>query len=104
MSDAIEEKIARIPVVNSVARLFKKIKLPAFEGLSLYDLMEMYIVGIVQGTLSTRASAISFSVFMAIFPLLIFLVTLVFFLIPYVSVGGEQFDIQFLAFLESFLP
>ncbi len=104
MSKAIEEQLEKIPVINWVVRLLKNIKLKAFEGLSFYDLMEMYVVGIVKGTLSSRASSIAFSLFMALFPLLIFLVTLVPFIIPYVSVGNENFDAQFLDFLESFLP
>lgn len=104
MSKAIEEKLDKIPVLNLLVRFLKKIKLSAFEGLSLYDLIEMYILGIVEGALSTRASSIAFSLFMAIFPLLIFLLTLAPFLIQYISVGNENFDTQFLAFLESFLP
>ncbi len=104
MSVAIEEQLEKIPVVNWLVRVLKRIKLKAFEGLSLYDLIEMYLLGIVKGTLSARASSIAFSLFMALFPLLIFLVTLIPFIIPYVSVGNENFDTQFLDFLESFLP
>lgn len=104
MSGTIDEKLERIPIVNWIVRLLKKVKLKAFEGLSLYHLVEMYIIGIVEGALSTRASAIAFSLFMALFPLLIFLVTLIPFVIPYVSIGNENFDEQFLLFLESFLP
>ncbi|MHA7864696.1 YihY/virulence factor BrkB family protein [Flagellimonas marinaquae] len=104
MSAAIEEQLEKIPVINWMVRVLKRIKLNAFEGLSLYDLIEMYLVGIVKGTLSSRASSIAFSIFLALFPLLIFLLTLVPFIIPYVSVGNENFDAQFLDFLESFLP
>ncbi len=104
MSAAIEEQLEKIPVINWGVRLLKKIKLKAFEGLSFYDLIEMYLVGIVKGTLSSRASSIAFSIFLALFPLLIFLVTMIPFIIPYVSVGNENFDAQFLDFLESFLP
>ncbi|WP_431161638.1 YihY/virulence factor BrkB family protein [Flagellimonas beolgyonensis] len=104
MSKAIEERLEKIPVINWAARLLKKIKLGALEGLSFYDLIEMYLLGIVRGAVSTRASSIAFSLFMALFPLLIFMVTLIPFLIPYVSVGNENFDAQFLDFLESFLP
>ncbi|MFC4097048.1 YihY/virulence factor BrkB family protein [Euzebyella saccharophila] len=104
MSQEIEEKIAKIPIINKLALLLKEVKLPAFEGLSLYDLMEMYIFGIFKGAISTRASAIAFSLFLALFPLLIFLITLVPFIIPYVSIGNANFDSQFLVFLESFLP
>ena len=66
MSRPIEERLKKIPVVNWLVALLKKIKLKAFEGLSLYDLIEMYVVGIVEGALSTRASSIAFSFFMAI--------------------------------------
>ncbi len=104
MPTTIEERLLKIPVLGWGVRLLKKVKLPTFEGLSLYNLMEMYFVGVIRGTLSTRASAIAFSLFMALFPLLIFFVTLVPFIIPYVSVGNEDFDTQFLFFLESFLP
>lgn len=104
MSAEIEKQIEKIPVVNWLAKLLKEIKLPGFEGLSIYDLMEMYILGIFKGALSTRASAISFSLFSALFPLLIFLITLIPFIIPYIKVGNENFDSQFLLFLESFLP
>ncbi len=104
MSIEIEEKLDKIPVINWIVRFLKKIKLATFEGLSFYDLIEMYLLGIINGTVSSRASSIAFSLFMALFPLLIFMVTLVPFLIPYVSVGNENFDAQFLLFLESFLP
>lgn len=104
MSEIIEERLEKIPIVNWLVRFLKSIRLPGFEGLSIYDLVEIYVVGIVEGALSSRASSIAFSLFMALFPLLIFLVTLIPFIIPYVSVGNENFDVQFLLFLESFLP
>lgn len=104
MSIEIEQKLERIPVIKWAVALLKKVKIRGFEGLSLYDILEMYILGIVEGALSTRASAIAFSLFMALFPLLIFLITLVPFLIPYASVGNENFDVQFLNFLEYFFP
>ena len=81
-------------------------KLRAFKGLSVYDLLEMYTYGIVKGTLSTRASAISYSVFMALFPLLIFLVNLIPFLIPYVDSGSPDTDLttEFASYLQYILP
>ena len=104
MSLEVEKRLEKIPVVNWFVRLLKNIKLPGFEGLSIYDLTEMYVVGVIQGTLSTRASAIAFSLFMAIFPLLIFLLTLVPYLLEIVAIQNENFDTDFLSFLESFLP
>ena len=98
MSKSIEDKLDKIPVINVVVRLLKRIKLPGFEGLSIYDLMEMYVTGIVEGALTTRASAIAFSFFTAIFPFLLFVIIL----IPYVPF--ENFQEEFLIFLDSFLP
>ena len=104
MSVEIEQRLNKIPVINGLVRLLKSVRFSALEGLSLYDIMEMYIIGIIQGTLSARASSIAFSLFLALFPLLIFLITLIPFVIPFLSIGNENFDEQFLLFLESFLP
>lgn len=98
MSKEIEDKLAKIPVINLLVKLLKNIKLPGFEGLSIYDLMEIYIIGIVKGALTSRASAIAFSFFTAIFPFLLFILIL----IPYIPVA--DFQVEFSHFLESFLP
>lgn len=98
MTQPIEDKLDKIPVINLVVKLLKRIKLPALEGLSLYDLLELYITGILKGALTTRASAIAFSFFMAIFPFLLFILIV----IPYIPIEGFRMD--FLKFLESSLP
>ena len=98
MTKHVEEKLDKIPVLNLVVRFFKKVKLPGFEGMSLYDLLEMYVIGIVEGALTTRASAIAFSFFTAIFPFLLFIIII----IPYIPF--ENFQEEFLMFLDSFLP
>ncbi len=104
MGKTWEERLDDVPVLSWLVFVLKRVQLRAFEGLSLFDLVAMYVRGIIRGALSTRASAISFSLFMAIFPLLIFLLTLVPYVIPYVSVGNSNFDAQFLNFMEGFLP
>lgn len=97
MSD-IKNKLLNIPVIRTIIVVLSKVKLPGLEGLSLYDLIELYVIGIVKGALTTRASAIAFSFFMALFPFLLFVLII----IPYVPI--EDFQTDFLAFLESFLP
>ncbi|MFK7781080.1 YihY/virulence factor BrkB family protein [Psychroserpens sp.] len=98
MSKPIEDKLEKIPIVNLLVKFFKSIKLKVLEGLSLYDLLELYVIGIVKGALSTRASAIAYSFFMALFPFLLFVIIV----IPYVPIDG--FETEFLDFLQSFLP
>jgi membrane protein len=98
MSKEIEEKLDKIPVVRELALFTKKIKLPWLHQLPLYDLLELYIVGIVEGALSYRASAIAFSFFMALFPFALFILNL----IPYIPIEGFQQD--FLKFVEHGVP
>jgi membrane protein len=106
MSGSIEERLEKIPVVNILVRFIKSIKLPGFQGLSLFYLIQMYILGVVKGAFSSRASSIAFSLVMALFPLIIFLVNLVPFVAPYVNLPGAEtdFDKEFLFFLDSILP
>lgn len=98
------EKIQSLPFVKSMIRFLKAIKLPGFFGFSIYDLLEMYTLGIVKGALTSRAGSISFSFFMALFPFLLFILNLIPFIdmIPFIRI--ENFDETFLSYLEVFLP
>ena len=58
-----------LPVIRHIIDVLKWIKLPLLKGLSLYDLLKLYGNGILEGDLAYRASAISFSFFMALFHL-----------------------------------
>ncbi|MFZ9004089.1 MAG: YihY/virulence factor BrkB family protein, partial [Robiginitalea sp.] len=104
MGKSLSQKLEEIPLVRWLVILLKRVRLRAFEGMSLFDLVILYVRGIIRGALSTRASAISFSLFMAMFPLLIFIITLIPYLIPYVQIGDGNFEEQFLHFLETLLP
>lgn len=86
MNNNVEKKLEKIPVVNLVVRFGKRIKIPGLQGMSLYDVIEMYIIGILEGALTTRASGIAYSFFMAIFPFMLFILTL----IPYIPIEGFQ--------------
>jgi membrane protein len=98
MTKEIEENLSKIPVVNWIVKLGKKVKIPGLQGMSLYDVIEMYILGIVKGALTSRAGGIAFSFFMALFPFILFILTL----IPYVPIEGFQED--FLFMIEQLLP
>ncbi len=98
MSAEIEAKIEKIPVLRNVVRPLKRIKLGFLEGLSLYELLELYIIGIAEGALTYRAAAIAFSFFMALFPFALFVLNL----IPYIPI--EDFQTDFLEFVEDSVP
>lgn len=98
MSKEIEENLDKIPVVRSLVKFGKSIKLPSLGGFTLYDLLELYIIGIVKGAFSYRASAIAFSFFMALFPFALFILNL----IPYIPLEGFQDD--FMRFVADSVP
>ncbi|MGJ8745844.1 YihY/virulence factor BrkB family protein [Polaribacter sp.] len=98
MSLEIENKLEKIPVVNLLVKFGKKIKIPGLEGMSLYDVIELYIIGIVKGALTTRAGGIAFSFFMAVFPFMLFILTL----IPYIPIEGFQEGL--FSFIKEILP
>lgn len=83
-----------LPVIRHIIDVLKWIKLPLLKGLSLYDLLKLYGNGILEGDLAYRASAISFSFFMALFPFALFILNL----IPFIPINGFQQDfLQFVA-------
>lgn len=98
MSQEIENRIEKIPLLRNFAHYLKGIKLKWLAGLSLYDLMELYVIGIAEGALSNRAGSIAFSFFMALFPFALFILNL----IPYIPIEGFQQD--FLKFVSEGVP
>lgn len=72
-----------------IVKQSKAITLPYFDGLTLYDVASFFFKGIIEGAVTTRASSIAFSFFLALFPAIIFLFTL----IPYIPIHGFQAEI-----------
>ena len=98
MSEEIENKLNKIPLVKQLVAITKAIKLKSLEGLSLYDILELYVLGIFKGAFSYRASSIAFSFFMALFPFALFILNL----IPFIPL--ENFQADFLEFVEEGVP
>ncbi len=74
---------------SSFRRLLVKIRnisLPGFDGLSLYEVSIFFWNGIKNGALTIRASAVAYNFFMAVFPAIIVLFTL----IPYIPIVNFQ--------------
>ncbi len=94
----LEQRIKNLPIIKQLIALLSSIKLPWLHGLSLYELLNLYITGIIEGALSYRAAAIAFSFFMALFPFALFILNL----IPYIPIPGFQED--FLSFVQDGVP
>lgn len=93
-----KEKLLKIPVLCFFIKLLDKVKIKNSSDLTLYDLIELYIIGIVKGALTSRAGSIAFSFFMALFPFVLFIFTL----IPFIPIDNFQND--FLYIMEQALP
>jgi len=70
----------------SLKKIAQKIVFPGFEGLSLYKVSIFFYKGLLEGALTTRASSLAFNFFLAFFPSIIVLFTL----IPFVPINGFQ--------------
>ena len=69
-----------------IKNISKKFKPWGFEGLSIYDVTIFFWKGLMEGAITTRASSLAFNFFLAFFPAIIFLFTL----IPYIPIEGFQ--------------
>ncbi len=77
---------------NQIERWSMQVRLPFFEGLSLYDVSRFFFKGIVEGNVTSRAGSIAYSFFLALFPGIIFLFTLIPFF-PVQNLEQEVFDV-----------
>ena len=73
-------------MIHFLIQLSKKIKLNSFYNLSLYDIIFFFYKGVKQGAITTRASSLAFNFFLAFFPSIIVLFTL----IPYIPIVDLQ--------------
>ncbi|NVK28352.1 MAG: YihY/virulence factor BrkB family protein [Flavobacteriia bacterium] len=96
---AVDRILDRIsPVTNWIERQARRIKLPGFDGLSLFDVASFFFKGLFEGAITTRAGSISWSFFLAMFPAIIFF----FNLIPFIPIEGFQGEI--FEIMEDVLP
>ncbi len=83
---------------GKIVLLSKKIVLPGFEGMPLYDVVVFFFKGIRQSSLISRANALSFTFLLALFPGILFFFTL----IPYIPIENLQETIM--SYIHSALP
>lgn len=87
-----------ISIWESVVSKAKRVTFPGLDGMAVYDVMVFFWRSIVDGALTTRASAIAFSFFVALFPAIIFLFTL----IPYIPI--ENFQTELFLLMRDMVP
>jgi membrane protein len=94
----LNDRILQWKPVAFALHLSKKIVLPGFDGMPLYDVTIFFVQGLTRGYVTSRASAISFSFFLAIFPMLIVLFTI----IPFIPI--TNFQQTLLELIQDLLP
>jgi len=99
--DWIEEKKIQVfesGVVQRIKHMLKRIKLPGFGGLSLFQVLQFFLIGLQRGSITTRASAVCFRFILAIPPLIIVFLSV----IPFVPV--ENFQESIMTYLSKAMP
>jgi membrane protein len=98
LTKKVLRKIAFSAPMLSFRDYTKRAKVPGFDNLAIYDVADFYFTGIHRGSIITRGQSLAFSFFLALFPAVIFL----FSLIPYVPI--KDFQDQLLALIQNVLP
>lgn len=86
MADNFFSRIPKMKGVKRIVRYLDNIHPPGFEGVSLWYVGKFFVQGITEGHLPTRAAAISFRIFLAFFPAIILLLSL----IPHIPIPNFQ--------------
>ncbi len=71
-----KEYVLNIPVVASLIRWSKEYSPPGFGGVTIYQFISFVVQELKQDNITTRANSVAFSLFISIFPAIIFLFTL----------------------------
>lgn len=93
-----KERLIQWKPIKSIIVLSKKVVIPGFDGVPLYYVGIFFIKGISKGYLTTRAAAIAFSFFLAIFPIILVFFTL----IPFIPIANFQETLM--AFINNIVP
>jgi membrane protein len=100
----IQKKIIELPIVQKLLLLSKRIILPGFQGVSLYEAGTFFIENMNNINLADRCSAVTYNFLTALPPTLLFLFTLIPYLrlVPYL--GMEDVHITILTTLKLMVP
>jgi membrane protein len=79
-------------------RKAKKVSIVGFNDVPIYYVVSFFLKGLINGNITTRASAVAFSFFIAIFPTIIFIFTL----IPFIPI--DNFQVELLSLVKGIIP
>ena len=94
----MQNKILNHKYVVKVQEKLRQIVLPGFDGIPILDVLIFFVKGLIKGELARRAASLSYNFFMALFPLILFLFTI----IAYLPI--DDFVPMAYELIESFLP
>jgi len=97
---SIQERIRNFILVKKLVNFLDNIYLPGFQGASLYSVFQFFFKGIISPKFNLYAGSLSWNFFLAIFPSLIFLFTL----IAYIHIPGFNLQKSILLQMDFFLP
>lgn len=89
--------LKRFSFYRNLIAATKRVSFPGFRGESIYNVMHFFFRQILNEDLNMRASALAFDFFIALFPAIIFLFTL----IPYIPINDTKDEV--LKFFEQIL-
>ena len=92
LTDKVKELLTRLfkLILLPLIILSRKIFLPGFRGVALYDVGLFFFQGMKKSSISLRANSISYSFIIAFVPAVLFLFTL----IPYIPITGLEENIM----------
>jgi len=73
---AIWQGILNLPILKQILDWSKVYSLPGFSGVPIYNIIVFVYKEMMRDNITTRANSVAFSLFLAIFPFIIFLFTL----------------------------
>jgi membrane protein len=93
-------RIIKFTPAHSIMKGSRRVVLPGFEGQSLYVVSKFFFSAMKNGSVNMRATSLAFSFFLALFPTIIFLFTL----IPYIQRVIPDFNAQLFELLREVMP
>lgn len=92
-------KITHLPILGKIVLWSKRYSPPGFDGVPVYKVAEFIIDEANKDNITNRANSVAYSIFLAIFPAIIFLFTLLP-LMPFI----QDYTLIFSEYLEGLVP